>query len=199
MTISAKDVKALREQSGAGMMECKKALVEACGDIEKAIEVLRKRGLEMAGKKSSRATNEGRVHSYIHSNFKVGVLIEVACETDFVARTDDFRDLVNDLAMQVAAASPEYVTRDEVPAEIVAKEKDIFREAALAEGKPEKIVDKIAEGKLSKFYAECCLLEQIFVKDEKRKATVEDTIKAAIAKTGENITVRRFTRYQLGA
>jgi len=196
MGISAQSVKELREKTGAGMMECKKALVEAEGDYEKAVKLLREKGLAAASKKAGRSTKEGLIGNYIHSNGKIGVLIEVNCETDFVARNEDFQGFVRDIAMQVAATSPICVRRDEVPADTLEKEKDIFRNQALAEGKPENIVDKIVEGRVNKFYAANCLYEQAFVKDD--SMTIEDLVKSKIANIKENISVRRFVRFQVG-
>lgn len=195
MILSA-DVKALRERTGAGMMDCKKALQESNGDIELAIEFLRKKGLATAAKRAGKAANQGLVHAYIHGGGRLGVLIEVNCETDFVAKTEAFEELAHDLAMQVAASRPEYITREDVPEEVLNKEKDILREQALNEGKPEKIVDKIIAGRLEKYFQENCLMEQPFIKDMDR--TVEDLINDTIAKLGEKIVVRRFTRYEIG-
>ena len=178
------------------MMECKKALVESANDMEKAITYLRERGLAMAAKKSGRAANEGRIHSYIHSNCKIGVMLEVNCETDFVARTDDFQNLCNDLAMHVAAANPKYLSRDQVPAAELEKEKDVLRNQAAGSGKPPQVIEKIVEGKIGKFYEENCLLEQKFVKDPDH--SIESLVKAAIAKLGENIGIKRYARFQLG-
>ena len=192
--ITAKLVNQLRELTHAGMMECKKALVEAEGDIEKAKEILRKRGVAKAVKKSTRATNEGVVASYIHSNNKVGVLIEVACESDFVAKNELFQEMVKDLTIQIASMAPQYVSREQVPAEVVEKEKSFYREEVA--NKPANIQDKIIEGKLEKFYSEICLVDQPFVKDDKIK--INDLIKGVIAKLGENMVVRRFVRYQVG-
>jgi elongation factor Ts len=189
-------VKQLRERTGAGMMECKKALDEAHGDLAEAEVVLRKRGIAAAGKKSARSTGQGVVGSYIHAGAQLGVLIEVNCESDFVARTDDFRQLVHDIAMQIAAANPSFIRREDVAAEVLEKEKEIQRARALAEGKPEKIVDKVVEGRLAKFYEEICLLEQPFIRDN--TTTVADLIKQKIAKLGENITVARFARFKVG-
>ncbi|MGI9952010.1 translation elongation factor Ts [Moorellaceae bacterium AZ2] len=194
--ISAADVKELRSRTGAGMMDCKRALEETGGDMEKAVEYLRMKGLAAAAKKAGRATREGVVDAYIHGGGRIGVLIEVNCETDFVARTEEFRELVHDLAMQVAAARPQYVRREDVPQEVVEKEKSILRAQALNEGKPEKVIDKIVEGRLEKFYQEACLLEQPFIKDMER--TVKDLVAEKIAKLGENIEVRRFVRFELG-
>jgi elongation factor Ts len=194
--VSAQAVKELREKTGAGMMDCKKALAEAGGDFAKAEEVLRKKGLSAAAKKSSRAATEGAVASYIHMGGKIGVLVEVNCETDFVARTDGFQSLVKDLAMQIAAASPRWVRREEVPAEVVAKEVEIAKAQAREQKKPEAILEKIATGKVEKFYGEFCLMEQPFVKDDKKK--IQEVVTEAIAKIGENIQVRRFARFVLG-
>jgi elongation factor Ts len=194
--VSASVVKELREKTGAGMMDCKKALTEAGGDFAKAEEVLRKKGLSAAAKKSSRAATEGAVASYIHMGGKIGVLVEVNCETDFVARTDGFQALVKDIAMQIAAAAPQYVRREEVPAALLEKEMDIARFQAREQKKPEAIVEKIAQGKVEKFYKEVVLMEQAFVKDDKK--SIADVITEAVAKIGENIQVRRFARYVLG-
>jgi len=196
MAISAKEVKALRESTGAGMMDCKKALTEADGNVDKAVELLRKKGMAKAAKRAGRETGEGIVHSYIHGNGKVGVLIELNCETDFVAKTDDFIGLAKDLCMQIAAVNPQYVSRESVPAEIVDREMKLYKEQALESGKPEKIVEKIATGKLEKFYSEICLVDQPFVKEDKKK--VSERVKDAVAKLGENISVARFARYQIG-
>ena len=196
MAISASQVKELRAKTGLGMMKCKEAL-EACnGDFDKAIEYLRKQGLDAATKKSSRTASEGVIGSYVHSNHKIGVLVEVNCESDFVARSEEFQSLVKDLCLQVAAASPIAVDRDGLPKDLVERERDIFR--AQMKDKPEQILEKIIDGKMKKFYQEGCLLEQIFVKDESRKQQVEDLLKAAIAKLGENIVIRRFQRFQVG-
>jgi len=189
-------VKQLRERTGAGMMECKKALDEAKGDLAEAEVVLRKRGIAAAAGKSARSTRQGVVGSYIHAGAQIGVMIEVNCESDFVARTGDFQQLVHDLAMQIAAASPSFIRKEDVTAEATEKEKDIQRARALADGKPEKIVDKVVEGRMSKFYEEICLLEQPFIKDN--TTTVNDLIKQKIAKLGENITVARFVRFKVG-
>lgn len=196
MTITAELVKTLREKTGAGMMECKKALSETSGDLEKAVEVLRKAGIAKAETRSGRTASQGRVEAYVH-DARIGVLVEVNCETDFVARTDDFGRLCRDLAMQVAAAGADYVRREEVPAERVAKEKEIFAAQLANEGKPANIIEKILVGKLDKFYSEVCLLEQPFIKDDKK--SVGDLVKETSAKTGENVVVRRFARFRLGA
>jgi elongation factor Ts len=194
--ISAGAVKELREKTGAGMMDCKKALAESGGDFGKAEEVLRKKGLAAAAKKSGRIASEGLVASYIHMGGKIGVLVEVNCETDFVARTEGFQLLVKDLAMQIAAAAPLYVRREEVPADVVAKELEIFQAQARESKKPEAIVEKIAQGKLEKFYEQSCLMDQLFVKDDKKK--ISDVVTEAVARIGENIQVRRFARFVLG-
>jgi elongation factor Ts len=194
--VSAQLVKELREKTGAGMMDCKKVLAEAGGDFAKAEELLRKKGLAAAAKKSSRAATEGAVASYIHMGGKIGVLVEVNCETDFVARTDGFQALVKDLAMQIAAAAPLWVRREEVPADVVAKELEIAKAQMRDQKKPEAILEKIATGKLEKFYEINCLLEQAFVKDDKKK--IQEVLTEAVAKIGENIQIRRFARFVLG-
>lgn len=196
MEISASQVKQLREQTGAGMMACKVALLEAQGNMQQAVTILRKKGLAAAVRKAGRATAEGAVLSYIHAGGKIGVLIEVNCETDFVARTDEFRALVKDVAMHVAASRPTWVRREDVPAEVVEQERDIFRDQALASGKPEKVVDRIVDGKMDKFFQDVCLLEQAFVKDPDH--TVQKIVHSVVAKLGENIQVCRFARYELG-
>jgi elongation factor Ts len=196
MTITADQVKQLREMTGAGMMECKKALAESGGDVEKAIDALRKAGVAKAEKRSERAASEGQVEAYIHPGNRVGVLIEVNCETDFVARTPEFAALVRDLAMQVAAAGADYVRREEVPAARIEREREIYAAQLLQQGKPAAMIDKIVTGKLDRFYSEVCLLEQPFIKDDKQ--TVQGLVQAASAKTGENIVVRRFARFRLG-
>ncbi|NOX21195.1 MAG: translation elongation factor Ts [Nitrospirae bacterium] len=195
MTITAEMVKNLREKTGAGMMDCKKALTEAEGDFDKAVELLRKKGLAAAEKKAGRQASEGIIASYIHMD-KIGVLVEVNCETDFVARTDDFKQFVKDVAMHIAAASPRYVKREDIPEEVINKEKEIYREQI--KGKPEHVIDKIVEGKLEKFYSEVCLLDQVFVKDPEQKKTIKELLTELIAKLGENIVIRRFVRFQLG-
>ncbi|MGE0454340.1 MAG: translation elongation factor Ts [Vicinamibacteria bacterium] len=199
MSISAEMVRKLREETGAGMMECKSALVETNGDAEKARDVLRKKGLAAAAKKAGRAASEGMVGSYIHPGAKVGVLVEVNCETDFVARNEDFQQLVKDIAMHVAAASPAaalYVSKDQVPAEILEKEKEIYKAQAAAQGKPANVQEKIAEGKLKEYYQTFCLLEQPFVKEP--KLSVGQLVQEKIAVIKENIVVRRFARFKLG-
>jgi len=194
--VTAEKVRQLREKSGAGMLDCKKALDETSGDMNKAMDWLRERGQAIAQKKSSRATRQGRIHSYIHHTGTVGVLLELTCETDFVARNPEFQELATNLSMHIAARAPRYLSREQVPAEVLEKEKQIYRVLALKEGKPEKIVDKIAEGRLTKFFEEYCLLDQPFIREE--KMTVGALLEQKIAKVGENITVRRFVRYQLG-
>lgn len=194
--ITAALVKDLRERTGAGMMECKRALVEAKGDIAEAEILLRKWGQASAGKKAGRATRQGLIGSYIHAGGQLGVMVEVNCESDFVARTDDFKELVHDLAMHVAAADPRYLRREEIPADVLEKEKDIARERARNEGKPEKILDRIVEGRLTKFYEEVCLLDQPFVKEA--TLTIEQVVKQKIAKLGENISIARFIRFKVG-
>lgn len=196
MAVDAKLVKTLREMTGAGMLECKSALEEASGDLEAAVEILRKKGVAKAAKKAGRETKEGLIRSYIHTGGRIGVLLELNCETDFVARNDLFKELANEIALQIAAMKPQYVKREDIPREVVEKEGEIAREAAIAEGKPPHIAEKIAEGKLEKFYKEVCLYEQPYIKDDKK--TIEDLIKEYIAKIGENIQVRRFVRFELG-
>jgi elongation factor Ts len=191
--VTAAEVKALRDQTGLGMMECKKALVEA-GNVEAAIELLRKRGMKRAEKRSGRATKEGRVGHYLHQGGRIGVQIELSCETDFVAKNDAFAEMLKDLAMHIAAASPVYVDPESIPAEIVEKEKAIY--ADQVKGKPENIIEKILDGKLKDFYKQVCLLEQAYVKDPSK--TVRDYLTEGIAKTGENMSVRRFVRYEVG-
>ena len=193
--ITAALVKQLRERTGAGMMECKKALVEANGDIEAGVVVLRKHGIASADKKASRSTQQGLIGTYVHPGGQLGVMVEVNCESDFVARTDDFQELVKDLAMQVAAADPKYLRREDVPAEALEKEKDIQRVRALSEGKPEKVADKIVEGRMAKYYEEVCLYDQPFVKEN--TLTIDQLIKTKIAKLGENISVARFARFKV--
>lgn len=195
MSITAGAIKDLREQTGAGMMDCKKALTEAGGDTEKALEVLRKKGLAMAAKKSARSASEGVITSYIHMN-KIGVLLEVNCETDFVAKTDDFQEFAKDIAMHIAAASPSYVRREEIPEDVIEKEKEIY--ASQVTNKPPQVVEKILEGKIEKFYSESCLLDQVFVKDDEQKKTINDLVVEKVAKLGENIVINRFARFQLG-
>src|SRR5579862_109610 len=195
--IDAKQVKELRDKSGAPMGDCLKALQEAKGDIEEAFVVLRKRGMASAAKKASRSTNEGAVGTYIHAGGKIGVLLEVNCESDFVARTPDFQELLKDIAMHIAATDPRYVRREDVTAEDLEREKDIYRAQAAASGKPPAVVEQIVQGKMSKFYEEVCLLEQPFIKDQ--AVTIKELIAQKVAKLGENITVRRFARFKVGA
>ncbi len=197
MGITASQVKELREKTGVGMMDCKKALVETDGNVDKAIEYLRKKGLAAAEKKAGRLASEGAVGSYIHMGGKIGVLVEINCETDFVAKTDNFQELVKGIAMHIAAIGPQYVSADEIPAEVIEKEREIYRERALKEGKPEKIVDKIVDGQIKKFASEVCLLEQQYIRAE-GKETVQDEINKAISEIGENVKVRRFVRFELG-
>lgn len=194
MSITAKQVAELRGQTGAGLMDCKKALTESEGDLEKAITILRKKGMASASKKAGRATSEGLIESYIHLGGKVGVLIEVNCETDFVAKTDDFKSFVKDLCLHIAAVNPICISRDQVPAELVEKEREIA--ASQAEGKPPAAVQKIVEGKLNKFYATSCLLDQPFVKDGDK--SVQDILSEQISKLGENMQINRFSRFQIG-
>jgi elongation factor Ts len=196
MAISAERVKELREKTGAGMMDCKRALSETSGDIERAIDYLRQKGLSDAAKRTGRTASEGLIGSYIHPGGKIGVLVEVNCESDFVARTEEFQTLIKDLAMHVAASNPLYLRREEVPEEVVAREKNIYEVQAKEGGKPEKIVERIVQGKLEKFFQDVCLLEQPFVKDP--DMSVNQRVSSAIAKLGENIVVRRFQRFQLG-
>jgi elongation factor Ts len=196
MEVTANMVRELREKSGAGMMDCKKALAEAGGDSQKAYDLLRQKGLAAAAKKADRVASDGAVGAYVHAGGKIGVLVEINCETDFVARTTEFQTLLKDIAMQIAAANPRCVRREEVSTSDLDKEKAIYRQQALESGKPEKVVEKIVEGKIDKFYSEVCLLEQAFIKDQDKK--VVDVINDAIARLGENIQVRRFARYNLG-
>jgi elongation factor Ts len=196
MTISAKDVKELRERTGAGMMECKGALTEAGGDMEKAIDLLRARGAAKAAKRSAREASEGSIGSYVHMGGRIGVLVEVNCETDFVARNEEFQQLVRDVAMHIAATSPAAVRREDIPGDLVERERGVYREQMKESGKPEHIWDKIVEGKLDKFFQESTLLEQPFVKNP--DITVGDLVTQASARTGENIVIRRFTRFALG-
>lgn len=196
MAITAEMVKQLRDKTGAGMMDCKGALAESNGDMEKAVEILRKKGVASATKRAGRATKEGVVGHYIHMGGKVGVLVEVNCETDFVARTDDFQALAKEIAMHIAAADPRYVSREQVPAAELEKEKDIYRGQFEGSGKPANVIDKIVEGKLGSFYSQVCLLDQPSVRDP--NVTVHQMLQAATAKTGENITVTRFVRFKLG-
>jgi elongation factor Ts len=196
MEISAAMVKKLRDMTGAGMMECKAALSEAGGNVEEATAILRKRGLAQATKRAGRSTNEGLIGSYIHMGGKIGVLVEVNCESDFVARTDDFQTLAREIAMHIAAASPQYVRREEVPAAVLEGERSIYRGQMEGQNKPANVIDKIVEGKLNSFYEQVCLLDQPSIRDP--KVTIGQTVQAAIAKMGENISVARFVRFKLG-
>ncbi len=195
MSITASQVAELRSQTGAGMMAAKKALEEADGDMTKAGELLREKGLAKAAKKSDRATNEGRVHAYIHSNGKLGAMVEVLCETDFVARNEIFIEFCNDLAMHVGASDPVYLTRDDVPADLVEKEKELFRKEMVAQAKPAEVIEKIAEGKLNKWFSEIVLMEQSYVKDE--DVTIDEFVKSKIASLGENMAIKRFARFTI--
>lgn len=195
-TVTHDMVKELREKTGAGIMDCKKALSDAGGDMEKAVDLLRQKGLAIAAKKSSREAREGIIGSYIHAGGKIGVLVEVNCETDFVARNPEFQELVKDIAMQIAWSNPPYLRREDVPETVIDREREIYRGQARESGKPEHVIEKIVEGKMEKFFNDSCLLEQPFIKDS--SLTLNDLIGQKIAKIGENIIVKRFTRYQLG-
>jgi len=195
MGVSTEAIKELRERTGAGIMDCKAALVESGGDVEKAVEFMRKKGLAKATKKAGRITAEGIITAYIHAGSKLGVLLELNCETDFVARTQDFQDLAKELSMHIAAMNPLYVSREDVPQEVLDKEKEILQAEAISSGKPEKVIEKIVAGRLEKFFSETCLLEQAYARNS--DLTVKELITEAIAKLGENIAVRRFERYQL--
>lgn len=196
MSVTTELIKELRSKTGVGIMDCKTALKETDGDIEKAVDYLRKKGIATAKKRGGRTATEGQVQSYIHAGGKIGVLVEVNCETDFSANTDDFTRFVKDLAMQIAASNPMAVDRDRIPAQVVEREREIYATQAKESGKPEKVIDKIVEGKLKKFYSEACLLEQPFVKDP--DMSIQDLLNDLMAKTGENIVIRRFARFQLG-
>ena len=196
MSVDTEAVKELRTRTGAGMMDCRNALVECEGDIEKAIDYLREKGLAKAAKKAERVAAQGSIFSYIHSNAKIGVLLELNCETDFVAKTDEFKTLGHELCMQIAAANPQYISVEDVPAEDIEREKDIYRNIAIEEGKPANMVDKIADGKINAFFQDNCLLEQNYIRDPKVK--VKDLVIAEIAKMGENIVVRRISRFAIG-
>lgn len=189
-------VKKLREQTGVGILECKKAIGEANNNFEKAVELLRKKGFEKAKSKASRATNQGAIGSYIHSNYRVGVLVELGCETDFVAKNEDFLALQKEICLQIAAMNPQYISTEDIPQEVIEKEKEIYREQMKNSGKPDNVIEKIIEGKLKKFYTEVCLLQQAYFKEEKKN--IENLIAEKIHKLGENITVKRFIRYQVG-
>ncbi len=194
--VTAQMVKELRERTGAGMMDCKKALGETSGDLDKAVDYLREKGLAAAAKKAGRIASEGLVEAYIHGNGRIGVLLELNCETDFVAKNADFKTLAKDIAMHIAASNPQYLMKEEVPAEILNHEREVLKAQALNEGKPEKIVEKMVDGRIEKYYKEVCLIEQPFVKDPDK--TISQIITESIAKIGENISIRRFVRYQLG-
>ncbi|CAD7780099.1 Elongation factor Ts [Candidatus Methanoperedenaceae archaeon GB50] len=196
MTITTAQIKELRERTGAGIMDCKKALEKAQGNLEKAIDELRKKGLAKAKKRAGRTAKEGLVHAYIHAGGKIGVLVEVNCETDFVARTEAFQNFVKEIAMQIAATNPLVVNKEQLSSEIIEREKEIYRQQALSSGKPEKIIDRIVEGKLQKFFEEACLIEQPYIRDPSIK--IKDLLNELVAKTGEKIVVRRFVRFQLG-
>ncbi len=196
LNISATQVKELREKTGAPMMDCKQALTEAKGDMEQAVVVLRKKGVSVAAKKSARVTSEGSVTSYIHAGGKIGVLLEVNCESDFVARTDDFKELVHDIAMHIAASDPKYIRKEDVTADDFAREKDIALARAIASGKPANIAEKMVAGKMEKFYEEVCLYEQPFIKDQ--TVSISQLVATKIGKLGENISVRRFARFKVG-
>ena len=194
--ITSQMVKELREKTNAGMMDCKKALTETGGDMEKAVDLLRQKGLAVAAKRSGKEANEGVIESYIHAGGKLGVLVEVVCETDFVAKTDDFKAFAKDIAMHIAATNPVAISRDDVPAELLQREKDIYIKQAMDSGKPQNIAEKMVTGRMEKYLAEVCLLEQKFVKND--KLSIQDLLNELIVKMGENISVRKFTRYQIG-
>ncbi len=194
--ITAQMVKELRQATGAGILDCRKALEAADGDFDKAVDYLREKGLAKAAKKMAREAKDGLIAAYIHGGGRIGVLVEVNCETDFVARTDEFKELVNEIALQIAAMAPRYVSRDQIPEAVIEHEKALYRTQALEEGKPEKVIDRIVAGRLEKFYKEVCLMEQTYIRDDEK--SIEDLIKEAIARIGENIVVRRFARYELG-
>jgi elongation factor Ts len=196
MEFSVELVKDLRQRTGAGVVDCKKALLETKGNVDAAIDYLRRKGLATAAKKAGRIASDGLVSSYIHAGGKMGVLVEVNCETDFVAKTEDFQTFVKNIAMHIAAANPQYIKREEIPEEVLEKERDIYRTQALETGKPAKVIDKIVEGKMERFYSEVCLMEQTYIKDS--DLTIKELFDALIAKVGENIAIRRFSRFQLG-
>ena len=196
MDISIEQVKELREATGAGILDCRNALEVAEGDFDKAVEHLREKGVAEAAKRMSREANEGLVASYIHGDGRIGVLVEINCETDFVARTDEFQQLVNNIAMQIAAMAPPYLTRDDVPEEVIEREKEIYRNQALEQGKPDRVIDRIVDGRLEKFYNQSCLMEQEFIRND--EITIEELLKNEIATIGENIVVRRFVRFERG-
>jgi len=196
MTITAGMVKELREATGAGILDCRKALEATAGDFNSAVDFLREHGLAQAAKRMDREASDGLIHAYIHGAGRIGVLVEVNCETDFVARTDEFQGFVSDVAMQIAAMAPQFVSREDVPSDLLKHEQDLYRAQAIEEGKPERVIDRIVDGRVEKFYKQVCLLEQDFIRDE--DITVEELLKAQISKTGENIVIRRFSRFQLG-
>lgn len=196
MTITASMVKELRDATAAGILDCRKALEASGGDFDKAVDYLREKGLAQAAKRMDRAAQEGLIHAYIHAGGRIGVLVEINCETDFVARTDEFQAFVSDVAMQIAAMAPLYVKREDVPDEVLEHERTLYRAQALEEGKPESVIDRIIDGRIEKLYQQVCLLEQDFIRDEEQ--TIDELLKAQITKTGENIVIRRFARYQLG-
>jgi len=198
MSVTVEEIKELREKTGTGMMDCKRALTDAGGDFEKAVDLLRKKGLAAANKKSARTASEGLVSSYIHLGGKIGVLVEINCETDFVARTDDFQGFIKDVAMHIAAASPLCVSREDLSDEALERERNIHREQLLQQKKPDNIIDKILTGKMEKYYTDVCLLDQVFVKDPEGKKKIKDLVAECVAKLGENIVIRRFARFQLG-
>lgn len=197
MSISAEQIKKLREMTGAGILDTKRTLEEFNGDFEKALAVLKEKGMKVAEKKAERVAKQGLVETYVHAGGKIGVMVEVNCETDFVAATNDFKELAHNIALQIAATKPEFVSPNDISAEVIEEKKKAFHDAAVADGKPANIIDKIVTGKLEAFYKEACLLRQVFIRDDKQ--TVQDLIQATIAKVGENIVVKRFTRYELGA
>ena len=199
MEISAKDVMTLRKKTGAGMMDCKNALIQAKGDIQKASDILREKGIAQAQKRSDRETNNGYIATYVHPGARLAVMVELNCETDFVARNDDFKDFANNLAMHIAATNPLAISESSIDPEIIEKEKEIYKAQALNEGKKPEFVDKIVEGRLKKFYAETCLLDQIYIRDETRKTKIQDLLNDLIAKIGENIVIGKFVRYEIGA
>jgi len=196
MEITTAMVKELREATAAGILDCRKALEASEGDFEKAVDYLREKGLVKAAKRMDREAKDGKVAAYIHAGGRIGVLVEINCETDFVARTDEFQTFVNDVALQIAAMAPKYIRREDIPAAAIAREREVFRAQALEEGKPESVLDRIVEGRLEKFYKEACLLEQDFIRDEER--TIDDLLKEQISKLGENVIIRRFARFELG-
>jgi len=197
MSISAEQIKKLREMTGAGILDTKRTLEEFNGDFEKALAVLKEKGMKVAEKKAERVAKQGLVETYVHAGGKIGVMVEVNCETDFVAATNDFKELAHNIALQIAATKPEFVSPNDISAEVIEEKKRAFHDAAIADGKPANIIEKIVTGKLEAFYKESCLLRQMFIRDDKQ--TVQDLIQATIAKVGENIVVKRFTRYELGA